>query len=286
MFNMSFANSVLNFPSEYIQYVFRNVPPHEEIRGIDVLPHFPAKIALWSLFFCILHLSIPPITSALFPKWYASLDERKRREYPAYLACLAHHFAMVPRAWLHVIQDFYRPESALLTVQYAPLEATISAFCFGYFIGDTLCYAIPQMWRKEYEFIVHHVLTMWIMSSAIYSPGHFCRYIPHLLLADTTNIFFNVAWLLRLAGWQNHWFVTTLELLFAASFLIVRAIHLPMIFFAIQLVPDADQLGWARLPMVPVGLLQWYWFTIIVRTTYQRTVGKKVVKKTVVNKDK
>lgn len=280
---MSFVSSVLNFPSEYINYVFRTVPPHPEIRGIDVLPHFEAKVIMWSLFFCVLHLGIPRVSSYLYPKWYASLDERKRREYPAYFACLFHHFALVPRAWLHVVQDFYRTESELAVIQYAPLEATISAFCIGYFVGDTLCYAIPQMWRKDFEFIVHHILTLWIISSAIWGPGHFCRYIPHLLLADTTNIFFNTAWLLRLIGWQGHSFVTFLELAFALSFFLVRAIHLPLIFFAIQLVPDADQLGWARLPMMPIACLQWYWFTIIVRTTYQRLRGsgkKKTLKET------
>lgn len=267
------VTQLLNFPSEYVRYVFRLVPPHDELRGIDVLPHFEAKILMWSLFFTVLHLAIPRFTAYLYPKWYASLDERKRREYPAYLACLFHHFAMVPRAWLHVVQDFFRTEAQLAVVQYAPLEATISAFCIGYFIGDTICFAIPQMWLKNYEYIVHHVLTLWIVVSSLWAPGHFCRYIPHLLLADTTNIFFNVAWLLRLAGWKSHWFVTALELLFAFAFLMVRALHLPIVFFAIQLVPDADQLGWARLPMVPIGLLQWYWGTIIVRTTFQRLRG-------------
>lgn len=267
-------SSLLEFPVKYWSFIFRLVPPHHELRGIDVIPHFEVKVVIWSVIFSLLHIVIPVISKWLYPKWYASLEERKRREFPAYLACLFHHFAMVPRGIAHVYQDYIRPESELATIQYASLEATIAPFCIGYLVGDTLFYALPQMFRKDFEMIIHHIMTLWIVCSAIWAPGHFCRYIPHLMMCDLTNVFFNTAWILRAAGYQNK-FITTLELLFAFSFLFVRAINLPAVFLAIQLVPDADQLGWARLPMMPIGLMQWWWFAIIVNTTRQRLFPKK-----------
>ncbi len=61
------------------------------------------------------------------------------------------------------------------------------------------------------------------------------RFIPHLLICDTTNILFNTAWLLRLGNLRGTVVVSILEVLFAISFLLVRAIHMPTMFVALGL---------------------------------------------------
>lgn len=266
---------MVSFVQDYLQFVFRQPDDHYQTVGLNTIAHFPYKVAFWSIFFSLLYVVIPAAAYRFFPKWYNGLDERKRREFPAYVACLVHHFLMVPRAWIHVYQDYNRSDVDLLSVQYGILEAAIAPFSIGYLIGDTIGYAIPQMFRKDFEMIIHHIFTTWIVGSTIGAPGHFCRYIPHMVICDTTNIFFNVAWLLRAAGWRDSSFVTTLELLFAFSFVFVRAINLPLIFLAVQYAPSVEKLGWARFPMGPIALMQWYWLSIIIRTTTKRLLPKK-----------
>lgn len=271
----SISDSNLPVISDYLRFIFREASNSSVSKGLDVLPHFLHKSILWSLFFCMLFYFIPTFYSTFYPKWYKELDERKRREFPSYAACLVHHLAMVPRAWVHVVTDFLRTPAVLAVIDYAPIEATIAPFCVGYLVSDTLCYAVPEMiYRGRYEFIVHHIMTLYLILSTLFAPGHFTRFIPHLVICDTSNIFLNISWLISIgifgADMRQSFVVTILELLFAFSFLLVRVINLPTAFLAINLKEDVVELGWSRFTMAPIALLQWYWFSIIVSTTLKR----------------
>jgi hypothetical protein len=264
-----------DFVVGYWNFMTRKLPTHETIRGIDAIPNFESKVLVWTLFFTVVFFIIPMIAKIVAPSWHASLPARKQREYPAYMVCLIHHGFMVPRAWVHIYSDALRSAAELSVIHYANVEATIAPFCLGYLLGDTICFAIPEVIRGNLEYIIHHVLVSWLVVASLFSSGHMTRFIPHLLLSDTTNIFFNTAWLLRTFGYQDTPIVTILEILFAISFLIARVINMPFAFWAIYHCDYAEGLGYARYTLAPIAILQWYWFYKIVSSLGSRFGGKK-----------
>lgn len=255
---------------DYWQFINRKLPQNEIPTGFDVIPYFYYKTAIWSLFFTIMNVIVPVLTRFLFPKWYKSLLPRDRREFPSYFVCLIHHIAMVPFAWYHVYQDALLTNEIARTVDYASLEAYVGPFCLGYLIGDTVTFAFLEMLSLRFEYIIHHSLTIWLVSTAVFGPGNLLRFIPHLILCDTTNIFFNISWLLRRCGWKNSLIVTLLEILFAFFFLLVRVINLPCVFFIVTINPLSLQWGLARYCLIPISIMQWFWFYKIATTMYKR----------------
>jgi TLC domain len=65
-------------------------------------------------------------------------------------------------------------------------------------------------------------------------PGSFMRLNPHFLICETTNIFFNTAWILRAAGWRGNAVVLTFEYLFAFTFIPIRIINLTLVIWVLQ----------------------------------------------------
>lgn len=57
---------------------------------------------------------------------------------------------------------------------------------------------------------------------------------PHFLICETTNIFFNTAWVLRAAGWRGNAVVLTFEYLFAFTFIPIRIINLTIVIWVLQ----------------------------------------------------
>lgn len=57
---------------------------------------------------------------------------------------------------------------------------------------------------------------------------------PHFLICETTNIFFNAAWVLRAAGWRGNPVVLAFEYLFALSFFPLRILNLTVVIWVLQ----------------------------------------------------
>jgi len=274
-----------NFIYNYWQFITRPLPVHSTITGIDAIPNFPSKLIVWSLFFIVLFFLVNHAANLFASKWFTQLNPRKQREFPAYVVCLVHHIFMVPRAWLHIYLDAMRTTQELSILHYAHVEATVAPFCLGYLIGDTVCFAIPELLRGNYEYIIHHVLVTWLVVASLFSSGHMTRFIPHLLLSDTTNLFFNTAWILRSCGYQDTTVVMILEILFAISFLIARVINMPTAFYAIFTCEYSEGLGYARYTLAPIAILQWYWFAKILMSLTSRFSKKSVNKKKIGHHD-
>lgn len=249
---------------QYWEFISRELPTDPFPTAVEVIPDFYRKTVLWSIFFSILHLIFPFIARSFFPKWFESLTARDRKDVGSYIVCTIHHLAMVPTAWLHIYRDSLLPLEVSKAVQYAVAEAAVAPFVIGYLVGDTLCYAIPEMFSLRFEFMIHHVLTLYLIVTSLTGPGYFCRYIPHLIICDTTNIFFNTAWVLRRTGLRSSSVVTALELLFALSFFLVRVINLPLVFSQALWHPGVAEWGYAKYTLLPIVLMQWYWFSKIV----------------------
>lgn len=137
--------------------------------------------------------------------------------------------------------------------------------------------------KGKYEYIIHHTLTLFLVISSLFGNGEILRFIPHLLISDTTNIFFNIAWIMRLFGGKGSTVVVTLEMLFALSFLLVRVINMPCMFYALG--NQAKGLGLARHALAPIAIMQWYWFYKIARTIIIRFMENPNTEKKEIMKD-
>lgn len=243
--------------------------------GIEEYPYFFQESLLWSLFFSIIYAITSFSLKTLWPIWYKTLTPRKQKDFPSYVVCLIHHIVRVPNAWVHVLVDFMRSDTEAAVFNYVKFEAVVGPFCIGYFVSDLLWYAIPEAFRGEFEYLIHHIATLLIISSSIYEHAYLCRWIPHLLICDTTNMFFNTAWILRTVGFKDTVFVQCLEIMFAISFLFTRVINMPCFLFVVATSSYGSGLGYARIAFLPLGLLQWYWFSKIVSKLFNRMASKE-----------
>ena len=189
----------------YWEFLSRPTSAISTTRGIDVLPFFTRDVVILTAFFSSIYLLTNVLLTTLWPNWHRSLEQRKRSELPSYVLCLVHHFVAVPTAWYRVTQDWYHPST--IEIDYAPLTATIAPWCIAYLITDTIFYALPEVMRGKFDYITHHVLVLSLVISSLFGPGSLLRYIPLLLISDSTNIFFNLAWLLRLVGMRGSFVV-------------------------------------------------------------------------------
>jgi hypothetical protein len=247
----------------YLDFLLRQLPTHSVVTGSETIKNFPAEILFWTIFFTVAFYLIELIGRTTFSLWYNNLTPRKRKEFPAYLACLIHHAVLVPRAWKMIYDDTMRDESALAIVSYPTEGGILAPFCLGYLLSDTICYALPELFSVgNPEYILHHALISWLVTASMFSNGHLLRFIPHLLICDTTNLCFNTAWILRTMNERirNSFFVIFLEISFSLFFLFVRVINLPLTFYAIVKSDYGYELGTVRWTFIPIILLQWFWF--------------------------
>lgn len=261
------ASSSLSFLTNYYHLVSRS-PANALPKPVLIFPNFYEHSAAWSVAFTIFSFMIPITAKNLFPKWYKSLDPKKQKEVPTYMMCLAHHLVQVPWAWYAVLYDFTLSDEVVSSIEYPFLNMGAGAFFIGYTIGDTLSFSMWEAFQGKFEYMIHHVLILSMIYVTVEGgDGQVTKWIPHLLLCDTTNIFFNTAWLLRTMDLRDSAVVFALEILFVVFFLITRVIHLPTFLYAIVSSRFGEQIGVMKMSvlLVPFVLLQWYWFYNIMR---------------------
>jgi hypothetical protein len=234
-----------------------------------------------SVFFCVLNWVITPITKFLLPKFHSALTAKEQQEYPAYLACLVHHAVVVPYAVTHIYADIMRENS--LSHNYAETEGWVVAYTFGYMVGDTVFFALWEALRGEFEFLFHHVLSMGLVAAVASLPGPTDRFIPHVMLCELSQLFFVAAWFLRLVKFRNGTIILILEAIFAVMFVLTRNINFLVatikilgtsghwcsvlsqtyVLFGVEF--SGPYLNLMRALLFPMNILQFYWFTKIVR---------------------
>jgi hypothetical protein len=261
---------------QYWNFISR-IADYEIPSGIQSLPNLWRDTALWSVFFTVVMLLVPVAFKKFASKWYNSLDARKQVEFPPYFVSMFHHCTMVPVAWLYIYKDFLLVDYTNGTVDYSVFVGMVVPFCTGFIVGDTFCFAIQQAINGVPEYIIHHVLTLWMIFSLLCAPGQLSRFFPHMLICDTTNIFFNTAWLLRLAGYRGSPIVSAFELLFAISFFLLRAINLSLVLGLIFFSEPGQAMGISRFTLPPIVFLQWYWMSKIGSSALGLKKTKKAV---------
>lgn len=278
-----------SFIGRYWGFLVREQPI--SVKGFDTMPNFIRDTVACSGMFCTLFLIFPYVCSFLFPKWWKELNTplkavanskeelaleknriKKRVELPAYAVCLVNHFVVVPLSWYQIYQDVLLSTAAIKIADYAVTTAWISPFGIGYLVGDTIFFAIPAIFRRDYAMIIHHCLTLTLIFVTLNAGnGSILRFIPHLFISDTANLFFNIAWILGITPFKDGVFKQTLEYLFLIAYFFLRVIHLPLVFISLFFnETNLTGLGVARYVVIPIAAMQWYWFAIIIKSSIKR----------------
>lgn len=225
----------------------------------SVYPNYYEETAVMCLAFTLISMVIPIIIKNLFPQWYNSLDSKKQKEVPSYILCLIHHLVQVPWAWYRVYIDFQMTDAEQAVYNYTLINAAAAPFFTGYTVGDTLSHSIWEALQGKYEYIIHHIIILAVIYTGSEAPnGQLAKYIPHLLLCDTTNILFNTAWLLRTMNMRDSSIVFALEILFVIFFLLTRVVHLPLFLYSIIInYGETIGVGWLLTIFFPFVMLQW-----------------------------
>ena len=149
-------------------------------------------------------------------------------------------------------------------MDFGQKEALVSPFCCGYLIADLFIFAIPHL---SLEYTLHHILTLIIVLGGISGHNSIARFIPHMLVADLTQLLYNSSWLLRRWGWgaRSH-AVLCLEILFVLAFPLCRILVMPVSFLRVGTEAGlAKQMGVGRFALLPLFCLQLYWYRLVLK---------------------
>lgn len=246
--------------------------------GYTLVPNMNRDIVLWTLFFVALMLITPQILKVIFPKWYTALGKQKQMELSSYIGSQFHHLTLTPLAWYVIYQDVLLPNYDNGMADYEFFFGVCGPACTAYLIADTVVYAAREAMKGKPEYLFHHVFTLWMVYALFHSPGRLYKFFPHLLAADTANIFFNTAWFLRSAGFRGSALVSFCEAMFAILFFFLRAVNLATC-LSLLFYHGETAIGPGRYSLLPIIFLQWYWFSKIFMSAFGLNASKKKEKK-------
>lgn len=225
------------------------------------------------LFFMALYWSLPRVIKAVYPKFYEDLGEQKQSELSSWAAGLAHHY-VVPIASVYMIYlDFIRPKEELKTMDYAKDFWGIEflAYSFGYILADTLYFSIPDMFRGQFMYFIHHAPFLFMMPIILKMNGAFLRMIPHFLICESSNAVFSTTWFVRNAGGRDSALVGHLEKLFVLLFFILRIVHFPIVLHSmLSLDSTQEYLTYWYIALAPIAALQVFWMYKIVMSMLKK----------------
>jgi len=267
----------MSLVNEYYNFVVR-IPKVHLPTGIESVPDFYTHSLIVCVFFSIINFLIPIVSKSMSPKWYESLTDKKKTEYPCYLGSMLHHAVVVPAAWYFVYQDImlvYDNNS----LDYTYFLRVVAPIMSGFILCDTLFFAIPLALKKDFEYSFHHAMGIYMIYLFLYGPGNLTRFYPLLIICETTNVVFNSAWLLRLFGFKDTPLVTVLELSFTLLFILIRTVNLTIAFNAIYFSEEANAYGVGKLVFPMISFLQFFWLYKIFASLAGKFGGKKATEK-------
>jgi hypothetical protein len=255
--------------SQYLNFMLQPVSTEVTVTALEMIPDMNLHTLYVTIGFIVVMASVPLLCKSLFPAWYCSLNDKKKQDLPTYLSSMLHHGTVVPLSWYYIYLDYQFLQTGSV-INYAPFMQFAAPVCTGFIVADTLFYAIPMVLRGNFEYIIHHVLALWMIFSILTGSGQLMRYLPHIIICDTTNAIFNSAWLLRLTGLKDSLIVTALEMSFATMFFLLRNINLSLTFYVMFTSVEGQSYGYGRFVFPFLSLMQFYWLFCIVRSLIKK----------------
>jgi hypothetical protein len=263
----------------YLDFITRPLPAPRARPLLEQYPSMWNSFFAMTAFFIIMNRAIPFVCAHLWPHWWKSLTPTKQFDLPGYATSIVHHCLCITIGWIWIVDDFNGlVDFANPTGIYRTFEAVIVPWVSAYFIADIICCAIPELVKKgKFEFLLHHTLGLWLTYAVAATDANFTRFFAHLLICETTGVFFGIAWILRAAGYSNSIIVKTLEILFALGFIVLRGGNLTVVVVYIFLHPQSTTgLGLGRFTLPLIGLMQWVWLYKIVTGLTSRFGAKPI----------
>ena len=216
------------------------------------------------------------------------MDTKKIAELPGYLTSLVHHIGISPLCLYIITTDYLTYSSS--EESFPPNHYTTTAlysssgllclfpFTFGYFIGDSVVFAIPESFVPGIPskiFLIHHVVALsMIYATYTLSQGSLTQVFAGMMCTEFSTIFFNIAWILRACGYREWTIVTVLEKLFAFFFLVLRNGHLSLLIYVLWY--DIAGFGVYQYAILVSMGLQFFWaYKIIMSIMSPRRVKEK-----------
>ena len=228
------------------------------------VPYFYLSIGLWSIFFASLFPFYDALLRIYAKKFFLGLNPRRQSDLVSYMVSFTHHVFIVPIGFYLCALDFNRNPRDWRLVDYAEELGWSFPFILGYFVGDTIMFAVQKLREGSYDYLFHHILGLGLMYSCALAEGRVIRYIPHMFMMEASSIFFCVAYFLRLKGWKGSIISRAFEMMFVVSFFILRNIHMPLIvWFALD---EREKYPAILIQLSVIVLLQFFWFYKIILT--------------------
>jgi hypothetical protein len=140
----------------------------------EAFRHFLTHSLYWAVFFICFHYFLVYILHSLtHSQWLKHMDAKKIAELPGYLTSLVHHIGISPLCLYIITTDYLTYSSS--EESFPPNHYTTTAlysssgllclfpFTFGYFIGDSVVFAIPESFVPGIPskiFLIHHVVAL------------------------------------------------------------------------------------------------------------------------------
>jgi hypothetical protein len=246
------------------------------------LPNISQNVVAWLIFFAFVYTASDRYMATYYTKWYDSLDGAKRLAFPQYCFALSHHFIVVPIGIFYILKDWSLSDDERKSYNFAQEFAFIVPICNAYLLWDFVCLIIDFMrviknksitMKKEIsdnlQYLGHHLLGFGLIWMALGIPNKVCRYIPHLLICESSTLCFGLVWLLKLKTKPPQSLIFILEILFILAFIATRVVNLPFVFDACQ-IQSRQEFPYAYVCYYPILMLQCYWLYKVFASLYKR----------------
>ena len=223
----------------------------------------------WTLLFMGNYYITPFIMNKLYPEWYESVPAKKKKEIPSWMNGIVHHLIVVPWSVQRIWADVHRTNYT--SFDYST-ELWAVPVLWGHLISDVICYAVPF---RYYDYIIHHFVTAAFTYTGSYTTSGCVRFIPHMLVAEMSSLFFGLAFFFKIAGYKDSPLVLVLEMSFTISYFFLRTINMPMTLLVSTLNGMNSQMGMGRFSYLPLAALQWFWQYKVMMGIVDILMGKK-----------
>lgn len=232
-------------------------------------PNLVQHCLLWSLFFASMYPFITWVLRTFFSYRIRHIlkDEKLFKDMVAYCYSLIHHLVVVPLGLIALFKECSMSDDEAKLVDYAVEYSFFAPYVFGYLVGDFIMFVIPAARKGQYEFFLHHAMGILLVVCACLTTPPVVRFQPHMLLLESSSIFFSFAWFFRHFGYEQSFLVSVLEFLFASSFFFFRIVHLSFVLWVLGdiLLSEYPVMS---VVFIPIFGLQCFWFYKIV--TYKK----------------
>mmetsp|Transcript_7374 Transcript_7374/g.12408 ORF Transcript_7374/g.12408 Transcript_7374/m.12408 type:complete len:277 (-) Transcript_7374:203-1033(-) len=271
--------------TKFVDVAYDNVviPP----RSDEEYKIFLSYTAYWTVFFISSHFFLVFLfNTSIISKRIQYVDKKKVEELPGYITSLIHHMGISPICLSFIIFDYlkFNESGGVLfpAGHYSDLYSPtgLFPFTFGYFIGDSFVFAIPEVFKPGVSskiFFVHHIVALsMIYATFTLSRGSLTQVFAGMMCTEFSTIFFNIAWILRAFGFRDWTVVNVFEKSFAFFFLLLRNGHLTLLIYVLWF--DIAAFGPFQYAILVSMGLQFFWaFKIVMSIAGPRKPKEKKV---------